>query len=397
MARHVDGYGDGSVYETPKGSGRWIAQIPNGHGGHIRRRAKSEKSAETLKADLIREQAEKRRLNLHARGGMKTLEFFVIDEWWPACKARKLAPKTLEDYSTTVEIYLLKEWGNYTLDEIDVPLIHVIWNKLAAKYSEDRAHRTLGKLSMILKAAMRRRYIAFNAVEDARPELPTLERKEPDPLTIEQTLRLLATVEQHRLCVLYHLAITLGLRLGELLGLQWGDIDWEKKTLTIRRQVQEVHGKIEVRLEAKTDAGNRTLPLPPRIVERLSTVPRIGLFIFPSDEGTVMAPSNFERHFRGGKTNKRSTITGIRAKAGLPAAVKFHHLRHTASTRIMEMGTPDEIRDRIFGWGSKGSIRSRYSHATLKAMRQTIEAHEAEMWGLDNEGAREYNTDKRIR
>ncbi len=217
-------------------------------------------------------------------------------------------------------------------------------------------------------------------MEDARPELPTIERKEPDPLTLEQTLQLLATVETHRLCVLYHLALTLGLRLGELLGLQWSDIDWTERTLTIRRQVQEVYGKLEVKMGAKTNAGNRVLPIPPRLLGRLSTVPRESLFIFPSDEGTVMAPSNLERHFRGGRTNQRSTITGMRAKAGLPSSVKFHHLRHTASTRIMEMGTPDEIRDRIFGWGTKANIRSRYSHATLKAMRRTLEDYEQEMW-----------------
>lgn len=380
MARKSDGYGDGSVYESPKGSGRWVAQVPDGHGDYIRRRARSEKDAEARKAEIIHEMAEKKRLNLKLRGGSKTLEDFVVEEWWPACKARKLAPKTLEDYSTTVEIYLLKDWGKYTLDEFDVSLVHTIHEKLTAKYSEDRAHRVLAKLSMILKAARRRRYVAFNAVEDARPELPSLVRKEPDPLTLEQTLCLLATVETHRLCVLYHLAITLGLRLGELLGLQWGDIDWDARTLTIRRQVQDVYGKIEVKLGAKTAAGNRVLPLPPHIYARLQAMPRAGLFLFPSDEGTVMGPSNFERHFRGGKTNKRSTIIGMRQKAGLPSTVKFHHLRHTASTRIMELGTPDEIRDRIFGWGTKANIRNRYSHATLKAMRRTLEDYEQEMW-----------------
>lgn len=380
MARKPEGYGDGSVYESPKGSGRWIAQVPDGHGGYFRKRAKGEKGAEVAKADLVRKRDEKNRLGLDLRGGGKTLEFFVMDEWWPACKKRKLAPKTLEDYSTTVEIYLLKEWGKYTLDEISVSLIHEIWNTLSEKYSEDRAHRVLGKLSMILRAAKRRHYIAFNAVEDARPELPTLERKEPEPLTPAQTVMLLLIVETHRLCVLYHLALTLGLRIGELLGLQWGDIDWEKRTITIRRQVQEVRGKLEVKIGAKTDAGNRVLPLTSRIIVRLKTMPRTSLFLFPSDEGTVMAPSNFERHFRGGKTTKTKTITGIRAKAGLPATVKFHHLRHTASTRIMELGTPDEIHDRIFGWGKKKDIRHRYSHATLEAMRRVIEDHEDAMW-----------------
>lgn len=382
MARKPDGYGDGSVYESPKGSGRWVAQIPDGHGGYLRKRAKSEKDAVAAKADLVRQRNEKQRLGLDLRGGLKTLEQFVIEEWWPACKKRKLAPKTLEDYSKTVEDYLLKEWGGYTLDEVGVSLVHDIWNKLSEKYSEDRAHRVLGKLSMILRAAKRRHYIAFNAVEDARPELPTLERKEPDPLTPAQTLALLSTVENHRLCVLYHIALTLGLRLGELLGLQWGDVDFEKKTLTIRRQVQEVRGKLEVKMGAKTDAGNRVLPLPPRIIVRLQAMPHTSLFLFPSDEGTMMAPSNFERHFRGGKTTKKKTITGIRAKAGLPDTVKFHHLRHTASTRIMELGAPDEIRDRIFGWGKKKNIRYRYSHATLDTMRRYLEEHEELMWRI---------------
>ncbi len=380
MARKPDGYGDGSVYESPKGSGRWVAQVPDGHGGYFRKRAKSEKDAIAAKADLVRKHNEKNRLGLDLRGGLKPLEQFVIDEWWPACVKRKLAPKTLEDYSTTVEVYLLKDWGQYTLDEISVSLVHDIWNKLSEKYSEDRAHRVLGKLSMILRAAKRRHYIAFNAVEDARPELPTLNRKEPDPLTPVQTIALLVAVETHRLCVLYHLALTLGLRLGELLGLQWGDIDWEKKTLTIRRQVQEVRGQVEVKLGAKTDAGNRVLPLPPRIMARLEALPRTSLFLFPSDEGTIMAPSNFERHFRGGRSNKHSVMVGMRQKAGLPATVKFHHLRHTASTRIMELGTPDEIRDRIFGWGKKKNIRYHYSHATLDAMRRVIEDHEGAMW-----------------
>lgn len=380
MARKPDGYGDGSVYETPKGSGRWIAQVPDGHGGHIRRRAKSEKDAKAARTDLIRDRDEKRRLGLNLRGGMKTLRVFVKEEWWPACKARGLAPKTLEDYSTTVEIYLMREWGEYTLNEFDVPLVHAIWERLEAKHSPDRAHRTLGKLSMILRAAQRRHYIAFNAVEDARPELPTIERKAVEPLTIEQTLALLEAVEKHRLCALYHLALTLGLRIGELLGLQWGDIDWQTKTITIRRQAQEVHGKLEVKLGAKTDAGNRVLPLSARLIARLEAMPRKSLFLFPSDEGTMMAPSNFERHFRGGKTGEKKIIKGMRQKAGLPSTVTFHHLRHTASTRVMELGTPDEIRDRIFGWGTKSHIRAHYSHATLDTMRATIEAYEAKMW-----------------
>jgi integrase len=57
--------------------------------------------------------------------------------------------------------------------------------------------------------------------------------------------------------------------------------------------------------------------------------------------------------FVAAKTNGHSTIIRHAPEGGLPETVTFHNLRHTTSTRVMELGTPDEIRDRIFGWGSQ--------------------------------------------
>jgi integrase len=62
-------------------------------------------------------------------------------------------------------------------------------------------------------------------------------------MTGEDVQRLFAYIAGHRWAGLYYIALMLGLRLGELLGLQWDDIDWEKKTITVQRQAQEVRGK----------------------------------------------------------------------------------------------------------------------------------------------------------
>jgi len=202
----------------------------------------------------------------------------------------------------------------------------------------------------------------------------------------------LNTVEGHRLAAPYHVALTLGLRLGEILGLQWDDIDWQAQTMSIRRQIQETSGNVTVRNATKTDAGTRVLPLPPRLLSRLHQLWETrgdAVFLFPSEEGTLLIPSDFERHWRGGLarsyTNKdgtrgKSVIIGVRQKAGLPATVKFHHLRHTVATRLMEQGTPDEIRDAIMGHGKKG-IRGHYAHATIKEICEALEKYEQLLWG----------------
>ena len=253
------------------------------------------------------------------------------------------------------------------------------------------AQRAIGKLSMLFNAAVRWNIMRVNPAMLVREDLPVYKREEAVPLTPEQTICLLNAVAGHRLCALYHIALALGLRLGEILGLQWGDVDWQAQTITIRRQVQETSGRVAVRNATKTDASLRVLPLPPRLLSRLRQLWETrgdALFLFPSEEGTLLIPSNFERHWRGGLarsytkkdgTRGKSVIVGVRQKAGLPATVKFHHLRHTVATRLMEQGTPDEIRDAIMGHGKKG-IRGHYAHATIQAMREALEKHEQRLW-----------------
>ena len=105
--------------------------------------------------------------------------------------------------------------------------------------------------------AVRWTIMRVNPVMLVQEDLPVYKREEAVPLTAEQTICVLNAVEGHRLAALYHVALTLGLRLGEVLGLQWGDIDWQAQTITIQRQVQETAGHVAVRNATKTDASLR--------------------------------------------------------------------------------------------------------------------------------------------
>jgi integrase len=319
-----------------------------------------------------------------------------VNVWWErSVKEKGLAPKTLDDYRKTIARYLLPDWGKHRLEEFEqnVTLILDMQATLRRMYGPATAQRAIGKLSMLFNAAVRWNILRVNPVMMVRDDLPVYRREQAVPLTPEQTICLLNTVEGHCLCALYHIALTLGLRLGEILGLQWSDIDWQAQTITIRRQVQETSGQVAVRNATKTDAGMRVLPLPPRLLSRLRQLYDTRgdtVFLFPSEEGTLLIPSNFERHWRGGLarsytkrdgTRGKSVIVGVRQKAGLPPTVKFHHLRHTVATRLMEQGTPDEIRDAIMGHGKKG-IRGHYAHATIQTMREALEKYERRLWAL---------------
>ena len=260
-------YGEGSVYESPPGSGRWFAEVFDGHGKSVRRRANSRDEAEAKRQELVR----RRDGGLNVQGAAQTLETFVNVWWERAVKEKGLAPKTLDDYRKTIARYLLPDWGTHRLEEFEqnVTLVLDMQATLRRRYGPATAQRAMAKLSMLFNAAMRWTIMRVNPVMMVREDLLVYKREEAVPLTPEQTICLLNTVEGHRLAALYYVALTLGLRLGEILGLQWGDIDWQAQTISIRRQVQETGGRVAVRNATKTDASLRVLPLPPRLLARL--------------------------------------------------------------------------------------------------------------------------------
>jgi integrase len=382
----------GNIYDAPgRPPGHKIIKVPDGHGKFITRRANSPQKAKQIYDQIIAELED----GLKPKGASMTLQAFMSEWWERVIKPRSttsnaLAPNTLKDYRSTIEKYLLPDWGNYKLRDITADVVIDIFYAVAARHSESMAHRVVRKLHMLLAAARRRRYVRYNAVEDAREELPSekpAKGKKPH-MDIEQTRRLFATVEQHRLALAYHILLTLGLRIGELLGLQWEDIDWEDRTIRVGRQVQEVGGKKHIRNEAKTDAGNRVLPIPQRLYARLYAAwERRGdtVFIITNDEGGALAPSNFAHHFRGGRAGRKNkngqdkVVIGMRQKAQLPPTISAHIFRHTVGMRLVDLNIRPEISDAIMGHGAKG-VRGLYGHATMEAMRKALEQLEEELF-----------------
>ena len=124
-----------------------------------------------------------------------------------------------------------------------------------------------------------------------------------------------------------------GLRLSEVFGLKWSDIDFEKNCLSIKRVAVDVNGKTDIKPTAKTAAGNRTISVPAEVLNIVEEY-RAGEseWIYPSAIDPLQPANSHNFYQRYARKIKN---------AGLPHT-RFHDLRHFAATNFLDAGVPDK-------------------------------------------------------
>ena len=176
-----------------------------------------------------------------------------------------------------------------------------------------------------------------------------------------------------RLGALYVLAPFLGLRRGELLGLRWQDVDLDDARLEVVQTLQRVGGSLRL-VPPKTEDSARTVPLPSVCVEALRAHKKRQFaeraeawpdwedhgLVFPSRRGTPMEPDNLRRSW-----------SAIRTEAGL-GATRFHDLRHTCVTLLLDLGTPPHVVREIVGHSDIEVTMTIYAHVSLDDKRTAL-------------------------
>jgi integrase len=182
------------------------------------------------------------------------------------------------------------------------------------------------------------------------------------PLTPEQTKRLVEFVSEDRLAALYVLAVTAGLRQGELLGLKWEDVDLDHGILHVKRTIKD--GK-PVYGTPKTAKGRRSVKLTAKAVEALEKhrerqieerkqlvkLRRACDLVFPTRVGTPIS-----RHNLVTRSFKPPLV-----RAGLPD-IRFHDLRHTCATLMLVVGTNPKVVQEMLGHANVSITLDTYSH-----------------------------------
>jgi integrase len=364
------GNGEGSIGKRK--DGRWMARytVHTAQGPkrkHIYGRTRQEVAEKLSKA------VSDRVGGLVFDGDHETLEAY-LQRWIDEVLRGTVKQSTLENYAYIARLHIIPELGRVRLKALKSRDVRRLYReKLEAGLSPRTVQIIHTVLRKALQQAVRDDVLPRNVCDAVTA--PRQTKKEMQPLTPEQAKRLLENVHEDRLSALYILAVTAGLREGELLGLRWEDVDLERKLLQVRRQLTRTRdglsftapkrGKARVvrltdlaiaALKAHREAQNEERAKAGSLWEETSLV-------FTSTIGTPVDVGNLTyRSFRP-----------LLKSADLPR-IRFHDLRHTCATLLLSKGTHPKIVQEMLGHANISITMDTYSHVLPDMQEKAVSA-----------------------
>lgn len=365
--------GEGSIYQ--RANGIWVGEYTHGWTTNGRRKKKTV-TGKTRKAVAGRlKEAVKAAENGTLNGQQITLDEWLA-YWLEEIAKPKLRPSTHQAYAILVR-HINETLGRVRLDKVAPEHVEKVQRDLPlAPATVLKAHRVL---SRALKVAEQRGKIARNPA--TLVDAPTLPHQEANPLTAQDAKAVLQVAKDRRNSPRWTVALALGLRQGEALGLRWEDVDLEAGVIHVRHTLQRSINGSGTRLgEPKTKKSNRSIPLPDSLRSALRShraqqakdrltlgsswvSDPLGDFVFTTAKGTHV--SHQPDHAEWKK---------ILTLAEVPAA-RLHDARHTAATLMLVQGVPARVVMEILGH-STIQMTTRYQHMVPELADQAVAAME---------------------
>jgi integrase len=331
-----------------------------------------------------------------------------LTHWVDNIAAPAVRENTISGYRVAVNRHLIPGIGAHRLDKLEPEHLERLYSKMirngSAPATAHQAHRTI---RTALNEAVRRGHLARNPVLLAKP--PRLTDTEIEPYSIEEIRRLLEQASRGRNSARWAIALALGLRQSETLGLKWSDVSLDEGTLIVRRGRQRPrwrHGCGDTcgrkfgghcpqreatradTAETKSRAGRRSIGLPDELVALLRkhrdeqeqerrTAAQLwqeGGWLFATPTGDPVNPrTDYDDWKRLLKT------------AGLRDG-RLHDARHTAATVLLLLGVAERAVMGIMGW-SNSAMAARYQHLTAQVRRDIAKRVGGLLWTTE-EGPR---------
>jgi integrase len=312
-----------------------------------------------------------------------TLGTFLVQ--WLEATAYSVRPRTLRRYSEYVHLHIVPTFGERTLESIGPREVQALYaTKLREGMSPTSALHLHSVLHRAFGQAERWGILDVNPVDAV--EAPRAPRPEMNALSPEETRCLLNAVAGDRLEALYTLALTTGMRQGELLGLRWREVDLEQRSVRVTGSLQYVPGRgLEV-APPKTPRSRRRILLGEVAVEALhrhkaaQATERAHATAW--DERDLVFPNGCGRPMYATNLLARS-FGALLEKAGL-RHIRFHDLRHTAATLLLGEGVHPKVVSEMLGHSKTGITLDTYSHATPTMQRQAATAFDRLLQRADN-------------
>lgn len=363
MAKRANG--EGSIYQRP--DGRWCGQVTSTNGERKTYYGKTQ--AEVRKK--VRDAVEKRDSGMPLPGKAPTLEQW-LSAWLDSLRrGGSVRPLTLKGYEGYCRRDIIPALGRVRLDQLTRSRVQAFLDEQAAR---GRAawtvthHRSI--LRRVLNLAVQDGVIGRNPVAGTR--IRGTESAEVKPLTPDQVVTLLDAARGTMWHAPLTVAVSTGLRPGELLGLTWGDVDLEARTLRVRQAIQRFDSSLHV-TGVKTQRSRRTIPLPGLAVTALREQwSRAGAvlpsaYVFPASKvGGPIEPRNLTRAFKG-----------VAARAGLPAETRLYDLRHACASLLLAAGEHPRVVADLLGHSTTKLTTDTYSHVLPTLARSAADRLDA--------------------
>lgn len=365
------GQNEGNIYR--RADGRWTARVRIGIVAGKHRRVCVYGKTRNEVAKKLRAVITAHEQGMASIPARMTLGQFM-QRWLTDSVEPKVRPRTLSSYEQMLRTHITPGLGHVPLQRLGPQHVQAWLNERARS---GLSPRTCQYARAILRAALtqavRWGYVPRNVA--ALVDAPRATRAEIKPLSPDQARALIASAQRDRKGALVTVALALGLRQGEILGLRWRDLELDNAMLSVRHALQWLPGKGWQLVEPKSERSRRSISLPDvaakalrlhrqkQLEDRLLAGPRWTEhdFVFTTRTGTPLDPWNVSKAFKR-----------LLKSAALPN-IRFHDLRHTAATLLLSQGVDPRTIMETLGHSQISLTLNTYSHVLPSMQRGAAE------------------------
>jgi len=346
--------GDGVRYEVVVDLG------PDPATGKRRQRTRSFRTKREATAALNAWQSEIDAGSAIDRSTMSVAE--LMRYWLHDIAAHRVRPVTLEGYRHSIDDHIIPRLGAVRIQALTANQLQRVYSQMARDGAQPRTIELVHmRLRQALSVAVEQGLVARNVALAAHPPRP--QHHEMESWSPEECQSFLDAAQASSYGPIWQLALQTGMRRGELLGLRWRDVDFDRGVLIIRQGITPLAGVMTV-TGTKTPGSERAIPLRPRIVDllrahrarqnerrlRLGEVWSDHDLVFASDVGTPIMARNLVRDY-----DRWVELAGVKR-------IRIHDLRHTFASIALASGINPKVIAEILGHAKTSTTMDIYAH-----------------------------------